>query len=68
MVAMGELILTVKQARLMKGLTQKQVAEALGVHVQTYQKIEKRPKTATVDQAKIIAELTGFSVDQIFFA
>ena len=65
---MGELILTVKQARLMKDLTQKQLAEALGIHVQTYQKIEKNPKIATVEQAKTIAELTGFSVDQIFFA
>lgn len=65
---MDELILTVKQARLMKDLNQKQLANALGIHVQTYQKIEKNPKIATVEQAKKIAELTGFSVDQIFFA
>lgn len=59
--------LTIKQARKVADLTQDQVAAALGVHVQTYRKLEDKPEMATVAQAKKIAEITGISVESIFF-
>lgn len=62
------MIFTIKQARKLRDLTQDQLAEALQVHVQTYRKIEENPESATVEQAKKIAEVTGISVDQLFFA
>ena len=62
------MIFTVKQARLLANKTQAQMAEALKVHVQTYRKIELKPETATVKQAQIISEVTGLTLDQIFFA
>lgn len=62
------LILTIKQARKLRDLTQDEMAEALQVHVQTYRKIEENPDMATVGQAKTIAEVTGVSIDQLFFA
>ncbi|EOR24993.1 phage-related Cro-like protein [Niallia nealsonii AAU1] len=58
---------TLKQARLLKGLTQDQVAKELGVHVQTYRKMEKHPDDVTVGEAKKLSEILEFSYDFIFF-
>jgi transcriptional regulator with XRE-family HTH domain len=58
---------TLKQARLLKGLTQKEVAKKLGVHVQTYSNMERNPDDVTVGEAKLISEILGFSYDFIFF-
>lgn len=59
--------LTVKQARQFAEKTQIEMAIALGIHVQTYRKIEKDPNSATVKQAKQISEITRIPYDQIFF-
>lgn len=59
---------TVKQARMLAEKTQRQMAEMLGVCVDTYRSIELHPDTATVEQAKIISKVTGIPYDQIFFA
>ena len=59
---------TVKQARLLSGITQQQMADLLGVHRTTYRKIEENPDLASIKQAREIAEITGIDVDQIFFA
>ncbi|WP_416309858.1 helix-turn-helix transcriptional regulator [Ruthenibacterium lactatiformans] len=59
---------TVKQARLLSGITQQRMADLLGVHRTTYRKIEKNPDLASVKQAREIAKITGIDVDQIFFA
>lgn len=65
---MIKLKLTLKQARLLKGLTQKEVAKKLGVHVQTYSNMEKNPDDVTIGEAKLISEILGFSYDFIFFS
>lgn len=58
---------TVKQARLMAGLTQIQMAKKLGVHRDTYRKIEACPESATIEQGKRISAITGIGFDEIFF-
>lgn len=58
---------TLKQARLLKGLTQKDMAHHLGVHVQTYSKMEKQPDEITIGEAKKISEILEMSYDVIFF-
>jgi DNA-binding XRE family transcriptional regulator len=58
---------TLKQARLIKGFTQVQMAKMLGIHVQTYQKMEKYPDEVTVKQAKQLSGILEFSYDFIFF-
>ncbi len=60
-------MLTVKQARRLAELTQKQVADRLGVHRQTYMKWEQNPENMPVGKAKIFAEIVGRKVDEIFF-
>ena len=60
--------LSLKQTRLVKGKTQDEMAEKLGVHVQTYRKLEENPNEATIKQAKIISEFLGVPYDDIFFA
>lgn len=59
--------LTVKKARLLSGMTQKDVAEVLGVHVHTYMKWEKNPEEMSIGTAKQFARLVEFGLEDIFF-
>lgn len=58
---------TPKEARLLSGLTQKQVAKKLNIHPQTYSKLEKKPYMFTIGQSKMLSELFGLKYDLIFF-
>lgn len=58
---------TVKQARMLKGKTQAEMAECLGVCRDTYRAIEQNPDRATVKQAKAISEYLELDIEQIFF-
>lgn len=60
--------ISVRQARLLKGMTQAEMAEGLKVHVQTYRKIEKNANLATIEQAKKISALTGVPYNEIFLS
>ena len=60
--------LSLKAARVDANLTQEDMAKALNIHVQTYRKLEEKPDTATIEQAKIISERVGRSYNEIFFA
>lgn len=62
------MMITVKKARQLKEMTQRQMAGEMGISRDTYRKIECNPNCATIEQAKAIARLTGFTVEQIFFA
>ncbi|MGP9043375.1 helix-turn-helix transcriptional regulator [Cytobacillus kochii] len=59
--------LTLRQARLIKGFTQKDIAKRLGVHVHTYMKMEKDPEVVTIRDAKKICNILELSYDYIFF-
>lgn len=58
---------TVKQARMLKGKTQAEMADCLGVCRDTYRAIEQNPDRATVKQAKAISAFLGLDIEQIFF-
>lgn len=59
--------ITPREARLIRGLTIKQVAKKLNIHPQTYAKLEKNPDLFTVGQSKVLSELFGLDYDLIFF-
>lgn len=59
--------ITLKQARRMKDISQSEMAKVLGVHVQTYRRIEKSPQTATVEQVKALCKKLEISYNDIFF-
>lgn len=59
--------LTMKQARIGIGATQADMADKMGIHVQTYANLERNPDKVTIAQAIRFAELTGHSVVDIFF-
>jgi DNA-binding XRE family transcriptional regulator len=59
--------LTLEQIRVLRGKSQEQMADILGVHVQTYRKIEKNPEEATIAQAKIISQELDWEYNAIFF-
>lgn len=51
--------ITPKAARYIAGKTQQEVADAMGIHVQTYGKIEKNPEDMSIKEAKQFAEIVG---------
>ena len=59
--------LSLKTARVNANMSQAQVAKRLGVHVQTYRKLEENSDTATIGQAKKLSALLKVSYDEIFF-
>ena len=62
-----ERMFTVKQARLLAGLTQVSMANEMGISRDSYRKIELRPELATVGQAREISRITQIPVEQIAF-
>lgn len=60
--------LTIRQARLLSGKTQKEMAESLGICRHTYIKYESQPDTVPIGYAKQISKITCVPVDDIFFA
>lgn len=58
---------TVRQSRMLAGITQNAIAEKLGIHPQTYSKMEKQPDHMTIAQAQRFAQIVGVPLDQIFF-
>lgn len=62
------MVLTLKQARMFSDLSQRDIANLLGVHRQTYMKWEKNPDEMPLGKAKEFSKITNTPVDQIFFA
>ncbi|MFA2810201.1 helix-turn-helix domain-containing protein [Bacillus mycoides] len=58
---------TIKQVRLAKEITQREMAKKLNICVDTYRKMESHPDDITVGNAKKICNLLEISYDQIFF-
>lgn len=58
---------TLRQARVLRGLTQEEMAHSLQIHRSTYRKLEQNPVLATLAQGRAIARMTGVPLDQIFF-
>jgi DNA-binding XRE family transcriptional regulator len=59
--------MTLKQARQLAGLTQKDVADMLGVHPHTYMKWERSPEEMSVGTAKQFARIVKQDFEEIFF-
>lgn len=60
--------ITMKQARVGADMTQRQVADRLGVHVQTYQRMENNPEDISIKQGKDFADIVGMNFEDIFLA
>lgn len=58
---------TVRQARMLADKSQSESANAIGVCLQTYRKLEKNPEKVTIEQAKILSKFFGLPYDAIFF-
>lgn len=60
--------LTVKQHRLIREISQEEMAEKVGVHVQTYRAWEENPEKISIAKAKKIAAAFNISINEIYFA
>ena len=61
------MVLTVRQWRAVRGKTQKEMAELLGVHVNTYQKWERDPKIIDICHVQRLAEIFEADINNIDF-
>ncbi len=61
------MLFTMRQARDYAHKTQQECADFLGIHVQTYRRIEENSKTATIEQARKFSDFTGVPFDSIVF-
>jgi len=59
--------LTLKQARLLAGYTQKEVAELLGIHYTTYLRWERNAEDMSVSTAKQVSRILNREFEDIFF-
>ena len=59
---------TVKQARIGIEATQQEIADKMGIHVQTYARLEKHPEDMTIKQAIAFANIVKLSVSDFSFA
>lgn len=59
--------LTLRQWRRAKEITQKEMADKLVIHVNTYQNWEEAPDKISVSNAVKIADILGVSIDDIDF-
>lgn len=57
--------LTVKQHRLIREISQEEMAEKVGVHVQTYRAWEENPEKISIAKAKKIAAAFNISINEI---
>ena len=58
---------TVREWRRIKEISQQTVADAIGVHVNTYARWEKDAADMPIRAGFILAQLLGVSVDDIIF-
>ena len=58
---------TLKSARVFRNMTQQELADKLGVHVNTYSDWERHPEDLKIRNAKRIAEILDISANDIFF-
>ena len=58
---------TLREVREESGFTQEYMANELGVSLPTYRKIEEKPETASVLQARRICEILSRNYESIFF-
>lgn len=58
---------TLKAARLIRGLTMREVADFLEVSVDTYRRIEKDPMKTTIATATKLSGFLDFGIEDIFF-
>ncbi len=60
--------LTLREWRNAKEISKKKMADACGIHENTYAKWEEDPKRIPIGQAFVIARTLGVSIDQILFS
>lgn len=59
--------LTLREWRRLKEVSQEKMAEACGVHVNTYRAWEEKPSTIKLSDAKTITEMLDITIDDIVF-
>lgn len=59
-------MLTLKEARLIRNLTQKEVAQAMGINKATYNQYEMYKRKPRVTTAIEICEILGVPVEEVF--
>ena len=62
------MVATIRQHRILRDLSQTDMANRLGIARQSYAKYEANPDTLTIKRAKEIAEVLGVGFNDIIFS
>ena len=62
-----EMVLTMKQARVIAGKTQIEMAREMGITAPTYIKYEKNPETMTIKQARKFCDVLSLKMADVSF-
>ncbi len=60
--------ITMKMARVGANMTQQEVADAMGMHVNTYARFEKDPESISIEDAKKFSKIVNVNCTDIFFS
>lgn len=60
-------MLTLKEWRRARGLSQEKMAEKLDIHINTYRNWEDKPSSIRLDKARKIADILGLQMSDIIF-
>jgi transcriptional regulator with XRE-family HTH domain len=63
----GEMSLSLVAWRRARQISQKSMAEILGVHINTYQNWENRPGKISIENARLISKVLNVPLDDIDF-
>ena len=58
---------TIKELRRAKGISQEEMAEHCGVHINTYRAWEEKPSEIKLSMAKMIADKLGIRIEDVDF-
>ena len=58
---------SIAEARTELGMTQPDMADALGITRQTYAKMEQNPENMTIREARLVCSILGKRCEEIFF-
>lgn len=64
---MERAVFTVRQARNMAGKTQTEIANSLGICLETYRKLERCPEKMTIEQAKMFCREVSRQINEVSF-
>jgi len=57
---------TIRGLRRAKDISQQAMADKVGIHINTYRRLEKNPENASAKHVAVVAKLLGVTIEELF--